>query len=185
MYTFFICYKIIGEENSNKLSDTVYKYAFVIENEFSDDKIDECISALKAKLPTLESFINSFKNVGWSNHWGIYQDSKSKERCKLVLNLIEKYVSNREINMAVTIEHILPDHIQIENAQIGNLFLLEEPLNRRCSNKPLKDKFDIYDKSTLMCPRGFVRRYRGKEFNPVERTIFLAKLVYNNILGIE
>lgn len=184
LYTFFICYKIIGEENSNKLSDTVYKYAFVIENEFSDDKIDECISALKAKLPTLESFINSFKNVGWSNHWGIYQDSKSKERCKLVLNLIEKYVSNREINMAVTIEHILPDHIQIENAQIGNLFLLEEPLNRRCSNKPLKDKFDIYDKSTLMCPRGFVRRYRGKEFNPVERTIFLAKLVYNNILGI-
>ena len=87
--------------------------------------------------------------------------------------------------MAVTIEHILPDHIQIENAQIGNLFLLEEPLNRRCSNKPLKDKFDIYDKSTLMCPRGFVRRYRGKEFNPVERTIFLAKLVYNSILGIE
>ena len=130
-------------------------------------------------------FINSFKNVGWSNHWGIYQDSQSKERCKLVLNLIEKYISNREINMAVTIEHILPDHIQIENAQIGNLFLLEEPLNRRCSDKPLRDKFDIYDESALMCPRGFVRRYRDKEFNPVERTIFLAKLVYNNILGIE
>lgn len=185
LYTFFICYKIIGEENSNKLSDTVYKFAYLIENEFSAEKVDECLLSLKNKLPTLSSFTNSFKNIGYSNHWPAYDDSKGKERCKLILELIERYVSNRDINMNVTIEHILPDCEGIENAQIGNLFFLEQKLNERCGTKPLSEKYDIYNQSALMCPKGFVQRYRNKDFSPSDRTIFLAKLIYNNILGIE
>lgn len=55
LYTFYICYKIIGEENSNKLSDTVFKYAYIIENDFSQSKLDECINAFKTKLPTIDS----------------------------------------------------------------------------------------------------------------------------------
>lgn len=141
LYTFFVCYKIIGEENSNKLSDTVYKYAYQIETDFSIEKIDECIASLRDKLPTLPSFTNSFKNIGYSNHWGLYSDSKSKERCKLILELIEQYISGREVNMDVTIEHILPDSQSVDNSQIGNLFLLEERLNRRCKDKPLAEKF--------------------------------------------
>ena len=185
LYKFFVCYKIIGEENSNKLSDTIYKYAYLIETEYSDSKVKECIKALNEKLPTLDSFINTFKNIGWSNHWGIYKDSKSKERCQLILEIIEKYVANREINMPVTIEHILPDCERIENAQIGNLFYLEENLNRQCATKLLEQKIDIYDKSSLASPKGFAKRYRNKTFNPADRTVFLAKLIYNNILEID
>lgn len=185
LYTFFICYKIIGEENSNKLSDTIYKYAYQIETDFSVDKIDECIATLKDKLPTLDSFTNSFKNIGFSKHWGLYEDSKAKERCKLILELIEKYISGREVNMDVTIEHILPDCLSVDNAQIGNLFLLEEQLNHRCEDKPLLEKIPIYNESVLMCPRGFVQRYQNKEFRPAERTAFLARFIYNNILNIK
>lgn len=185
LYKFFVCYKIIGEENSNKLSDTIYKYSYLIETEYSDSKVKECIKALNEKLPTLDSFINTFKNIGWSNHWGIYKDSKSKERCQLILEIIEKYVANREINMQVTIEHVLPDCERIENAQIGNLFYLEENLNRQCATKPLEQKIDIYDKSSLASPKGFAKRYRNKTFNPADRTVFLAKLIYNNILEID
>lgn len=184
LYVFFICYKIIGEENSNKLSDTVYKYAYLIETEFSAEKLDECMSSLKGKLPTLSSFTNSFRNIGFSNHWDIYNDSKGKERCKLILELIEKYVSNREINMEVTIEHILPDSESIENATIGNLFFLERTLNERCAAKPFEEKCEIYKESSLMCPRGFAQRYQGKNFHPADRTDFLAKLIYNSVLGI-
>lgn len=184
LYNFFVCYKIIGEENSNMLSDSVYKSAYLLENEYSSEKLDECIENLKSKLPTLESFTNSFKNVGWSNHWGIYQNSKNKDRCKIVLELLEEYVSNRSINVDVTIEHILPDSKSIENAQIGNLFYLEKSLNKRCSTKPLLEKYKIYDESSLTCPRNFVQRYKGKEFIPYNRTEFLAKLIYNNILNI-
>ena len=184
LYKFFVCYKIIGEENSNKLSDTIYKYAYLIETEYSDSQIKECIKALNEKLPTLDSFINTFKNIGWSNHWGIYKDSKSKERCQLILGIIEKYVANREINMPVTIEHVLPDCDGIENAQIGNLFYLEENLNRQCADKPLEQKMDVYEKSSLASPKGFAKRYRNKTFNPADRTVFLARLFYNNILEI-
>lgn len=184
LYTFFVCYKIIGEENSNKLSDTVYKYAYLLETDFSKEKLEECISSLKGKLPTLNSFTNAFKNIGYSNHWDIYTDSKVKERCRLVMELIEEYTSNRTVNAKVTIEHILPDCDSIENAQIGNLILLEEGLNRRCSAKPLEEKLKVYAESALMCPRGVAQRYRGQEFKPSERTTFLARLIYNNILGI-
>lgn len=185
LYTFFICYKIIGEENSNKLSDTVYKYAYLIETDFSNDKIDECIMSLKEKLPTFESFKTSFKNIGFSNHWGLYKDSKAKERCKLILELIEKYISNREVNIDTTIEHILPDSQSVDNVQIGNLFLLESNLNTRCKDMMLADKIPIYYESSLMCPRGFAQRYENKEFHPANRTEFLAKLMYNNILEIQ
>lgn len=136
LYKFFVCYKIIGEENSNKLSDTIYK------------------------------------------------DSRSKERCQLILAILEKYVANREINIPVTIEHILPDCERIENAQIGNLFYLEENLNQQCADKTLEQKIDIYEKSSLTSPKGFAKRYRNKSFNPEDRTVFLARLIYNNVLEI-
>ena len=184
IYHFFVCFKIIGQENSNIISDTIYKHAYSIETDFSNKSLDICIDALRKKLPTLESFTNSFKNLGWSNHWSLYTDSKNKERCHLVLNLLEKYVSNRDINIPVTIEHILPDSDSVENAQIGNLFLLEENLNRRCGNKNLKEKINVYKESSLASPRGFVDRYSDKEFNPFNRTQFLAKFVYNNILDV-
>lgn len=184
LYTFFICYKIIGEENSNKLSDTVYKYAYLIENNFSDEELEKCISSFKEKLPTLKSFTNSFKNIGFSRKWEIYNDSKAKERCKLVLALIEKYISNRDINIDVTIEHILPDCDCIENAQIGNLLFLESNLNKQCATKSLEEKIEIYQKSMLQGPRNFAQRYRNKQFIPSERTNFLAKVIYNNILDI-
>lgn len=184
LYIFFICYKIIGEENSNKLSDTVYKYAYLIENHFSDEELRNCIFSFKEKLPTLESFTNSFKNIGFSKKWEIYKGSKEKERCQLILEFIEKYISGRDINIEVTIEHILPDYDCIENAQIGNLIFLESGLNKECSTKPLEEKIKIYEKSVLQGPRNFSKRYKNKQFFPSERTSFLAKIIYNNILGI-
>lgn len=184
LYNFFVCYKIIGQENSNVLSDTVYKYAYMLETNFSEANLDEFLKNMRGKFSTLASFSNSFHNLGYSHHWPVYMDSKSKERCGLVLSLIEKYISGRDINLEVTIEHILPDAAGIENSQIGNLFFLENGLNQKCKDKPLAEKYGIYSKSALMCPRGFMERYRGKEFRPEKRTEFLARFLYNNVLGI-
>ena len=184
LYEFYICYKIIGQENSNMLSGSIYKYAYELEKSFSESKLDEFVESMRRKLPSLELFTNSFRNIGFSHHWPIYKDAKNKERCQLVLSLVEEYSSNRELNIDVTIEHILPDSEGIENSQIGNLFFIEEKLNKRCANKSLEEKLDIYNESSLMCPRCFAHRYRGKEFIPLKRTDFLAKLVYNSILNI-
>ena len=129
-------------------------------------------------------FKNSFRTIGYSHHWKSYDDTRNKDRCQLVLSLIKEYVSNRAINMPVTIEHILPDSESVENAQIGNLFYLEETLNHRCDNKTLDEKLDIYNESSLMCPKGFASRYKEKDFDPAKRTDFLARLIYNNVLNI-
>lgn len=184
LYEFFICYKIIGQENSNMLSDTINKYSYELETNYSIEKLEEFITNMKRKLPTLESFKNSFRNIGYSHHWPPYEDSKNKDRCHLILSLIEKYISGREVNLKVTIEHILPDSEGIENAQIGNLFLLEESINKRCDNKPLDEKIKYYNESSLKCPQAFYNRYQNKHFDPSKRTDFLAKLIYNNILNI-
>lgn len=171
LYAFFICYKIIGEENSNKLSDTVYKYAYLIETDFSAGKLDECMSSLKGKLPTLDSFTNSFRNIGFSNHWDIYNDSRGKERCKLILELIEKYVSNREINMEVTIEHVLPDCESIENQRLETYSFWNGNLMSDVRQSHLKRNARYIKNLHLCAPEGLPNDTKGKTSTlQIERT---------------
>jgi len=184
LYNYYVCFKIIGEENSNRLEDVTYKYAPLLENNFSDKVLDEFVSNLQSKIPGLDWFTNAFKNVGWSNHWGLYEGQKGKERVQITLEVIEEYISGRSLNMQTTIEHILPDSASIENAQIGNLLLLEEKLNRKCKDRPIDEKINIYQESALVCPHRFAKRYNEKEFIPSSRTEFLATFVYNNILQL-
>jgi hypothetical protein len=184
IYNFFVCYIIIGEEKSNKLEDVVFKYAPLLENEYSDEKLQEFASSLKRKIPSLDWFTNAFKNIGWSNHHDLYKGEKCKNRVQIILEVIEKFKSQNELINEFTIEHMLPDSENIENAQIGNLIPLEEPLNRRCDTKPLSEKYDIYAESNYASARGVSARYVGKKFNASQRTEFLAKLIYNSILEL-
>ena len=184
IYNFFVCYTIIGEEKSNKLEDVVFKYARMFENDYSDDLLQEFADNLKRKIPSYEWFLNAFKNVGWSNHHDLYKGERNKNRVQIILEVIEKFVSQSHNSHEFTLEHMLPDSAEIANAQIGNLIPLEEPLNRRCGIKSLDEKYDIYSESGFTSARNVVTRYRGKMFDPAKRTEHLAKLMYNNILEL-
>ncbi len=179
LYIFFICYNIIGEEKSNKLEEPIYKYSSLLENSFSEDTLDAFIESLNKRLPSKDAFINSFKNVGWSNHTAFYKDSKNKERVKIILEILEKNKSGRDL-VDYTLEHILPDSEGEENAQIGNILPLEKGLNERCKNKSLEDKILIYKESNFAITRGFAVRYENnvENFIPKSRTEFLAKEIY-------
>ena len=144
--------------------------------EFADD--------LKGKLPGYEWFLNAFKNIGWSNHFDLYSGEKNKQRVQIILEVIEKFISQRDDIPDFTIEHMLPDTDTIENAQIGNLIPLEERLNRRCGIKPFDQKCELYKESSYTTARNVATRYQGKPFNAEQRTAFLAKLMYNNILEL-
>ena len=122
LYCFFICYKIIGAENSNLLTNVVNKYAYQLETALSPQVLEECLDSMRKRLPTLESFTNNFKELCWSHHWDVYADAKNKERCQLVLAVLEEYSSSRAINLSVTIEHILPDADSILIAPIISFF---------------------------------------------------------------
>lgn len=186
LYLFFICYNIIGEEKSNKLEDPIYKYSPLIENEFTENIIDEFIETLNKRLPNKDAFINIFKSVGWSNHTAFYKESKNKERVKIVLEVLEKNNSGMDLPEDYTLEHIFPDSEGEENALIGNIIPLERRLNEQCKNKSLKEKISIYKYSNFSITRGFAARYENNEnkFSPQNRTQFIAELIYNYITNI-
>ncbi|WP_418564538.1 Arm DNA-binding domain-containing protein [Holdemanella biformis] len=185
LYNFFVCHTIIGKEKSNNLRDTIIEYACTLESDYSDEKLLEFGGILKKKIPSYEWFEMSFNNLGWSNHTEIFRNSKDKERVKLTLEIIEKFVSQRFDITEFTIEHILPDSQGEANAHIGNMIPLESRLNGLCKDKKLEEKYDLYEQSNFSTARGIKQRYAGKEFNPSQRTKYLAKLVYNNILELE
>lgn len=184
LYNFYICYNIIGEENSNRLTDIVNKYSARINRNFSEDIINKFIQELQCKLPTKNMFINAFKNVGWSHHSSIYEGEKNKTRAQTVLEVFERYKNNGVCDENFTIEHILPDSESIENGMIGNLIPLEEHLNARCKDKPFEEKVPIYAQSEYNSSRMLSKRYSGGEFDPKVRTEYMAEEFYNNILQL-
>lgn len=185
IYNFFVCYTIIGEEKSNKLEEVVFKYSKLLEDNYSDTLLLEFANSLKAKLPGYDWFLNAFKNIGWSKHFDLYKGDKNKKRVQVILEVIEKFVSQRNVIDEFTVEHMLPDAEDIRNSQIGNLIPLEERLNNNLGNKPFLSKLDIYENSSFASCRNMAKRYREKEFDPDKRTEFLAKLLYNNILELD
>ena len=64
LYNFFVCYNIIGEENSNKLEDVVYKYSKLLENEFNDNTKSQFIISVKTRIPSLDWFKTAVKKNG-------------------------------------------------------------------------------------------------------------------------
>lgn len=185
MYNFFICYNIIGQAKSNMLRDTILKYAYILENDYSDDKLRQFGKDLKEKIPSLESFKKSFANLGWSNHTPMYMGQDNKQRVQTTLTIIENYCSQTNKMGEFTIEHIIPDSEGEMSAHIGNLIPLEERINEKCKNLPLEEKLDKYKQSGFITARGISDRYKDKDFDIESRTDYLAKLVYNNILVLD
>lgn len=183
LYLFFICYNIIGEEKSNKLEEPIYKYSSLLENSFSVDTLTSFIESLKKRLPSKDAFINSFKNVGWSNHTDFYSGTKNKDRVKIILEVLEKNKSGRDL-IDYTLEHILPDSEGEENALVGNILPLEYELNQRCKNKNLQEKIPIYQESNFSITRGFASWYENNpdQYTPKKRTEFLATNIYQFIM---
>lgn len=185
LFSFFVCYNIIGEEKSNKLEDTIYKYAPIIENNFSDEELDSFVDSLKKKTPTLKTFTEKFRTLGWSNHYDFYRDPKQKERVKVVLELLESYFSKTDFIDDFTIEHIFPDSQDTTNALIGNLIPLEDNLNKNCKDKPFADKLLYYAQSKYKLARNISERYKDEDFNVDKRTEYMAQMIYKNILNLE
>ena len=184
LYNYYICYNIIGEENSNRLTNIVNKYAARINRNCNEGIIEQFIDELRKKLPSEDMFINSFKNVGWSHHASIYEGEKNKTRVQTVLEVLERYKNHGTCIDDFTIEHILPDGESQSNGQIGNLIPLESYLNEKCKDKPLQEKLPMYLESTYFTARSFSQRFTEDSFDPEKRTEFMAKEFYEKILKL-
>lgn len=180
---FFVCYNLISKENSNKISEGIQKYASLIENEYNNEVLKQFLQHLKDRMPTKNEFRNAFKLIGYSNHCEYYHDNKNKQKAEMALNILEQIKSGCVDVPSFTIEHILPDSQNRENAMIGNLMPLEENLNGLCKDKPLNEKIPIYDRSKFLTVRNVSNRYRDNVagFNINSRTTVMADDLYNEI----
>ena len=184
LFNYYVCYNIIGEENSNRLTDIMNKYAAKINRDCSEETINQFIDELRRKLPSESMFINAFQNVGWSHHDSIHEGEKNKTRVQTILEIFERHNNHGNFAEDFTIEHILPDGVSLENSQIGNLLPLEAHLNKRCQTKPLAEKLSIYAESSYFTARMFCKRYADEIFLPEKRTEYMAKEFYKNILKL-
>lgn len=186
---FYICYNIIGDENSNKLTNCINKFALKIENNFEEKDLKNFIIELTSKMPSFDVFFNSFKTIGWSHHGNFFEGEKNKNRVQTVLEVLERYKNNGYCKDDFTIEHILDDSGGVDNAIIGNLIPLELSLNKRCVNKTLKEKCLIYQESNYITARRFgqknIENIEENDFEPAKRTQYMAKEFYNKILSID
>lgn len=186
LYDFFVCYNIIGQERSNKITNIVYSMAHELETNYSEAVLQDLISKLNNKLPTKESFISAFSLVGWSHHGGFYNDSKNKERVQIVLEALERYKSASGRCADFTIEHILDDNENERNGKIGNLIPLEEKLNKQCKGKSFEEKLTIYEQSNFITARNISSRYKSKvKFDIDIRTNCMAEEIYDRVLSFE
>lgn len=183
---FFVCYNLISKETSNKISEGIQKYAALLENEYSRDVLKQFLQHLKDRMPTKTEFRNTFKLIGYSNHCEYYHDSKNKQRAEMALRILEQIKSGRVEISEFTIEHILPDSQNRDNAIIGNLIPLEENINRLCEDKPLEDKIALYENSNFTTARNVANRYRSDAtlFNVNNRSTRMADELYNEIESI-
>jgi uncharacterized protein with ParB-like and HNH nuclease domain len=180
---FFVCYNLISQETSNKISEGIQKYASLIENKFSQEVLNKFLKHLKDRMPNKEEFKGSFKLMGYSNHCKYYHDKRSKQRVEVALNLLEQIKSGRTDIPSFTIEHILPDSQDRRNASIGNLMPLEENLNGSCQDKQLSEKISIYKKSNFVTARNVADRYEQdvNKFKIELRSDAMADELYNKI----
>lgn len=180
---FFVCYNLISKETSNKISEGIQKYAASLENRYSRDELKKFLQHLKNRMPTKAEFRNTFKLIGYSNHCEYYHDSKNKQRAAMALTILEQIKSGRADIPEFTIEHILPDSQDRENAIIGNLMPLEESINGLCDNKTLGEKISLYENSNFTTVRNVAKRYRNdvSAFNIDSRTTRMADELYNEI----
>ena len=182
LYNFYVCYNIIGEENSNKLTNVIYKYAPLIENDFKQELLNDFTTELKAKLPSKPIFKNAFKNIGYSKYNTFYEGEKNKDRVQTVLEILERYLNNGFCMPNFTIEHVLNDSESEENGQIGNLLPLELSLNNNLKNADFDKKSQRYQESNYKTTRRFCKKFAKEGFDPNKRTDYLASLFYDKIL---
>ncbi|HIY35731.1 MAG TPA: HNH endonuclease family protein [Candidatus Paraprevotella stercorigallinarum] len=104
----------------------------------------------------------------------------------MALNILEQIKSGRVDVPSFTIEHILPDSQERDNAMIGNLIPLEGKLNSRCQDKELNEKIPIYEESNFITARNVARRYKDKvdRFDMTSRGTRMADELYGEISRI-
>lgn len=190
LYSFFICYNIIGEQTSNKIEDIVYGYSEKFENEFSLEVLSKFKISMIERMPSEVQFKQTIKNLKYSHARKAYSSSRKADNIRAIFEILEKDIGCEEDLSSdnTNIEHCYPDSASEDNDVIGNLMLLEKHIEEKCKNKSIEYKKNLYQQSKLELPKLLVEEIGEKNsFDIQKRTDKLADTLYEIIykLSIE
>ena len=147
---------------------------------------DDLHSALKEKEPSIEVFMDGFKDIKFTKFI-----TKYRVLVKYILVKFElSFLTTQEYTPSdFSIEHISDDSLELPNrGLLGNLLPLSQTLNSNMNTNNFTEKIPFYEGSGYLTVKDFVDKYgEQSEFSQEDidlRTIELAKKAYNTIWHI-
>lgn len=185
LHDFHFVYNGLCSKSTNVLDSRYTSFSIALANAKTKDNVNEAINKLKESLdkiyPKYPEFEERFINLEYSKN-----SNEFNVMTKYVLNNIEKYYSNEDIQkIDSSIEHIINENNDNKiTLNIGNLLLLEQKINEEASNVDFTEKKKFYNKSAYKFVKYFISNYNnfGKE-NIENRAKELSKFYYEKVLS--
>lgn len=184
LYSFFICYNVIGEQTSNKIEDIVYGYSEKFENNFSMQVLKKFKMSMVERMPSEQQFKQTLRNIKYSHVRKAYSSGRKADNIRAIFEILERDLGCEEdlSSECTNIEHCYPDSVSEENDMIGNLILLEKHLEEKCKDKSIEHKKEYYKQTKLKMPLLLVEKIGDDNcFDIKKRTDELADLLYGII----
>lgn len=184
---FHYIYNAICSKRTNALETHYSKFAVRLTKATTKEEAREAIKELRQKFdeiyPSKDEFVEKFIDLKYSK-----KPLRTNLVSKYTVNTLQKYFEGRDvIEDNGTIEHIMSESCGNEIAlNIGNLILLEGPLNEEAETLPHLKKIEVYKKSRYKQIQGFCAECNDwSEDLITKRAKELAVLYYEKILQRE
>lgn len=184
---FHFAYTAVTSNKSNKLESIYSKFAIELRKCSDSNAAINCIRQLLFEkliglLPSYEVFEEKFIQIRYIK---TKKADSINMKAKYILNRINCYYQNNELFSELgSVEHILSETNQGLALNIGNLILLEEPINNRLGQIDYCDKIDDYNTSQYSEVRRFVQDHPNWDESMIEeRAKQMSKLFYEHILS--
>ncbi|MDD3054147.1 MAG: DUF262 domain-containing HNH endonuclease family protein [Endomicrobiaceae bacterium] len=184
----------LSDKRPSILEGIYSQYAQKIDKSKNKSEFKNILQSFKERIlsefPLKDDFKKNFINLS-------YKNNKSKY-IKFILSKIN-YKSENELSIkeSVNIEHVLPQNpdkcwkLETKNINdyvnnIGNLTLLGQEYNKKASNKCLKEKKEMYEKSELKITKELLSELKNNNYSwneslIKERARKLANIAWENV----
>ncbi len=182
---FHFAYNAIVSQRANKFETIYSKFAIQLRQSKDKTEAHDLIDKLLIKplddlFPDNHQFSKGFISLTYTK-----KDSPSNLKTKYAIQKLNSFFEGTEIFSDLgSIEHILPETINENSLNIGNLILLEEELNGQAGNLRYPDKRTIYLKSSYKWINQFVENNEKWSEEMIKlRASELSEMYYREIFG--
>lgn len=182
---FHFAYNAVLSSRANRLEKIYSSFAIAIrkcqsKNDAKTTIKTKLFEPLDALFPTQQEFCQKFIELTFSK-----KDNFTNVKTKYAINKLYCHFSQKEIFPDDgSVEHILSEESGDSSLNIGNLILLEVPLNKEADNEPYCNKIKIYRKSVYPWVSDFIDAHdEWDESMILGRAKKLSDIYYEKILG--